>query len=67
MAGEGPEEITKITLVETARLAGLPLGPGRIEALLPQLRTLRRELSKLDELDIRETEPASILVAAEDE
>ncbi len=67
MAGDRPPEITASTLSETACLAGLPLGPGRLEALLPQLQTLRRELARLHELDYGETEPASIFVAGKEE
>ncbi|MCL4533793.1 MAG: hypothetical protein M1370_01355 [Bacteroidetes bacterium] len=63
MAGRPSGEITESTLVETARLAGLPLGPGRVEALLPQLQTLRQELSRLHELDLRDIEPAGIFIA----
>jgi hypothetical protein len=67
MAGEKPPEITATTLIETACLTGLPLGPGRTEALLPQLQTLRRELARLQELDLTDVEPASIFVADKEE
>lgn len=66
MAGEKPE-VTESTLAEIARLGGLLLGPERVEALLPQLRTLRQELAKLHELDLRETESSNIFVTAGEE
>jgi len=55
-------EVTEKTLTEVARLGGLPLRSERMQALLPQLRSLRQELGKLGELDLRETEPANIFV-----
>jgi hypothetical protein len=59
--------ITESTVVEVARLGGLPLTAERIKALLPQLQTLRGELARLRELDFGETEPANIFVAGGEE
>ncbi len=53
-----PTDIDTTTLASLTRLAGLSLTPERLSQLLPSFQALRRDMARLQEVELGETEPA---------
>ena len=55
-------EVSKETLRAIARLTGMDLSEGKLDELLPQVRSSVEALGRLDALDLDSVEPAVVFV-----
>lgn len=55
-------EVSKETLRAIARLTGLDLSEGKLDELLPQVKSSVEAIGRLDALDLHSVEPAIVFV-----